>query len=154
MYDRLYTKQNIYYIYERKLWAETWESGYKTEIDRSRTDFIMSCWFLDNTVGFSIAVADGFVEVLLHPECSEAHLWVVVPALSNHLGHWPKHLHQRTRQLEETVQTLLKLYLTQSGCVRGSIGLHMHVWEDRGHPVAHVCNSAVRCWLVYKVLRH
>ncbi len=45
-----------------------------------------------------MAVADGPVEVLLHPESSEADLWVGVPALSDDLRHRPEHLHQRSRE--------------------------------------------------------
>ena len=47
-----------------------------------------------------MAVAHGFDQVLLHPECSEAHLRVGVPALSDDLGHRPEHLRGSKRERE------------------------------------------------------
>ena len=91
--------------------------------------FNSKCGRLNIIKGFFIAVTDGPVEVLLHPESSETHLWVGVPALSDDLGHRPEHLHQRSRGQRRQFE----LYTASAGTVCASACIK-HVWRSDIHP--------------------
>ena len=106
------------------------ETEHETEIEVECTSACFTTKFSDYGVGFFMAVADGLVEVLLHPESSETDLWVGVPALSDDLGHRPEHLHQRSREQRRQFE----LYTASAATVCASACIK-HVWRSGIHPV-------------------
>ena len=123
----------MHYVQSRYLWEGSHgrvdKREHETEIEVELNSACFTKFSVDR-LGFFIAVTDGLVEVLLHPESSETHLWVGVPALSDDLGHRPEHLHQRSRGQRRPFE----LYTASAGTVCASACIK-HVWRSDIHPI-------------------